>query len=229
MSAIKFPYPEGRYPHYEYPDDVFDLSHQFIERKGFGKVIFCLGVEDTSGLMVAYIPRGVPFIFQAYIESVDEYNFAFITILLPISYQHVDCKGFDLNLKTIHKGMTAVRNPIIIFLSFPMDPTIIPAVEKCTEEDSGNKKFIELYLLVEDDTSFYLLFQAGKPGWFCPDMLAKERKFTRAFLNWMMVKSVVPESPNFKVEVRLGIAVQNAPEREDKFDAKGKSHEAIQK
>ncbi|KAF9505657.1 hypothetical protein BS47DRAFT_1400191 [Hydnum rufescens UP504] len=34
MSAIKFPYPEGRYPCYEYPDDVFDLSHQFIERKG---------------------------------------------------------------------------------------------------------------------------------------------------------------------------------------------------
>ncbi|KAF9509699.1 hypothetical protein BS47DRAFT_1396640 [Hydnum rufescens UP504] len=112
-----------------------------------------------------------------------------------------------------------------------MDPTIVPAVEKCTEgmispsnfprslndiskEESGTKKFIELYLLVEDDTSFYLSFQAGKPGWFCPDLLAKERKFTRVFLNWMMVKSVVSESPDFKVEVILGIAVQNAPERE---------------
>ncbi|KAF9505729.1 hypothetical protein BS47DRAFT_1367843 [Hydnum rufescens UP504] len=92
-----------------------------------------------------------------------------------------------------------------------MDPTIIPAVEKCTE---GTKKYIKLYLLVEDDTSFYLSFQAGKPGWFCPDLLAKERKFTRAFLNWVLVKSVVSESPNFKVKVRLGIAVQNTPEKE---------------
>ncbi|KAF9510191.1 hypothetical protein BS47DRAFT_1364733 [Hydnum rufescens UP504] len=110
MSAIKFSYPEGHYPRYEYPDDVFDLSHQFIERKGFGEVVFHLGVENMSGLMVAYIPRGIPFIFQAYIKSVDEYNFTFVTILLPIGYQHINCKGFDLNLKTIHKGMTAVRS-----------------------------------------------------------------------------------------------------------------------
>ncbi|KAF9514894.1 hypothetical protein BS47DRAFT_1361326 [Hydnum rufescens UP504] len=97
-----------------------------------------------------------------------------------------------------------------------------------SKEVSGTKKFIEVFLLVEDETSFYLLSQAGKPGWFCPDQLAKERKFTRAYLNWRMVKTVVPESPNFKVKVRLGIAVQNAPEREacihpffthDPFDA----------
>ncbi|KAF9507478.1 hypothetical protein BS47DRAFT_1398552 [Hydnum rufescens UP504] len=117
MSAIKFPYPEGRYPRYEYPDDVFDLSHQFIERKGFGKVVFCLGVEDTSGLMVAYIPRGVPFVFQAYIESMDEYNFAFIMILLPIGYQHVDCSFGNVLLSSILEPKDFPFPPISPFMS----------------------------------------------------------------------------------------------------------------
>ncbi|KAF9506789.1 hypothetical protein BS47DRAFT_1367113 [Hydnum rufescens UP504] len=204
MSAIKFPYPEGRYPRYEYPDDIFDLSHQFIERKGFGKVVFCLGVEDASGLMVAYIPRGVPFVFQPISNpwtnttspSLRSYFPSVIntSILSEVKRIRKSCQTQDEDKRAVkvipepHSPPLIPLNPIIIFLSFPMDPTIVQLWKNAQK--------------------------AGKPGWFCPDMLAKERKFTRAFLNWMMVKSVVPESPNFKVEVRLGIAVQNAPERE---------------
>jgi hypothetical protein len=69
-------------------------------------------------------------------------------------------------------------------------------------------------MIVEDDTSYHLSLQAGKPGWFCPDIGAEEQEWMRVYLNWKLVKTIVPESPIFKVKVTLGIAVHNAPKRE---------------
>jgi hypothetical protein len=69
-------------------------------------------------------------------------------------------------------------------------------------------------MIVEDDTSYHLSLEAGKPGWFCPDVGAEKQEWMRAYLNWKLVKTIVPESLIFKVKVTLGIAVPNAPKRE---------------
>jgi hypothetical protein len=69
-------------------------------------------------------------------------------------------------------------------------------------------------MIVEDDMSYHLSLEAGKPGWFCPDVGAEKQEWMRAYLNWKPVKTIVPESLIFKVKVTLGITVPNAPKRE---------------
>jgi hypothetical protein len=82
------------------------------------------------------------------------------------------------------------------------------------KEESERKRFLELVMIVEDDMLFHLSLQAGKPGWFCQDVGAEKQEWKRAYLNWKLVKTVVPESLIFKVKVTLGITVHNAPKRE---------------
>ena len=78
-----------------------------------------------------------------------------------------------------------------------------------------SRKFVQLKMIVVDETSFFLSLQAGKPGWFCGNMGARVRDFQRAYLNFMTVKAVMPESTDFKVEVCLGLIVYHTPKRED--------------